>query len=65
MPREHEYDPISSHQYKKKIVMENKIVVPCLDTIMIAFFTRNIHLSSPFARKARLNTERVPPGHPI
>ena len=32
---------------------------------MIAFFPRNIHLSSLFARKGRVNTERVPPGHPI
>ena len=45
--------------------MEKKIVVPCLDIIMIAFFPRNIHLSSLFARKACLNTERVPPVHPI
>ena len=45
--------------------MEKKIIVPSLDIIMIAFFPRNIHASSLFARKARLNTERVPPGHPI
>ena len=46
--------------------MEKKIVVPCLEIkIMIAFFPRNIHLSSFVARKARLNTEQVPPGHPI
>ena len=32
---------------------------------MIAFFPRNIHWSSLFARKARENTERLPPGHPI
>ena len=32
---------------------------------MIAFSPRNIHLSSLFARKARANTERVPPGDPI
>ena len=32
---------------------------------MIAFFPRNIHWSSFFARKARVNTKRVPPGHPI
>ena len=42
-----------------------KIVVPCLDVIMIAFSPRNIQWSSLFARKARVNTERVPPGHPI
>ena len=40
-------------------------MVPCLDVIMIAFFPRNIQWSSLFARKARVNTERVPPGHPI
>ena len=45
--------------------MEKKIIVPSLDIIMIAFFPRNIHASSLFARKVRLNTERVPPGHPI
>ena len=39
--------------------------MPSLDVIMIAFFPRNIHLSSLFARKGRVNTERVPPGHPI
>ena len=44
---------------------KKKIVVPCLDVITIAFFPRNIHSSSLFARKARVNTERVPPGHPI
>ena len=44
---------------------EKKILVPCLDVIMIAFFPRNIQWSSLFARKARVNTERVPPGHPI
>ena len=32
---------------------------------MIALFPRNIHWSSLFARKARVNTERVPPEHPI
>ena len=32
---------------------------------MITFFQRNIHWSSLFARKARANTERLPPGHPI
>ena len=39
--------------------------MPSLDVIMIAFFPRNIHLSSLFAQKGRVNTERVPPGHPI
>ena len=33
--------------------------------IMNAFFPRNIKWSSHFARKARVNTEQVPPGHPI
>ena len=78
MPRGHENDPIYSLSiyarfagqffYKssqKKIVLGKKVVVPCLDVIMIAFFTRNIHRSSLFSRKARENTERVPPGHPI
>ena len=36
--------------------------MPCLDVIMIAFFPRNI--SSLLARKARVNTEQVLPGHP-
>ena len=39
--------------------------MPSLDVIMAAFFPRNIHLSSLFARKGRVNTERVPLGHPI
>ena len=39
--------------------------MPSLDVIMIAFFPRIILLSSLFARKGRVNTERVPPGHPI
>ena len=29
------------------------------------FFPRNVQWSSLFARKAHMNTERVPPGHPI
>ena len=45
--------------------MGKKIVVLCLDVIMNAFFPRNIQGSYLFARKARVNTERVPPGHPI
>ena len=32
---------------------------------MIDFSPRNKHWSSLFARKARVNTERAPPGHPI
>ena len=46
--------------------MGKKIVVPCLDVIMIAF-SRGIYNDlerSLFARKARVNTERVPPVHP-
>ena len=39
--------------------------MPCLDVKMITFFPRNIHWSSLFARKATVNTERVPLGHPI
>ena len=39
--------------------------MPCLDVIMIAFFPRNIQWRSLFAQKARVNTERVPPRHPI
>ena len=52
----HEHDPIYSLSiyarfpnqffffkfYQKKIVIGKKIVVPCLDVIMIAFFARNI-----------------------
>ena len=45
--------------------MGKKIVVPCLDVIMIPFFLRNIHRCPLFARKARVNAEQVPPGHPI
>ena len=36
-----------------------------LDAIMIAFFPRNIQRSFRFAQKARVNTERVPPGHAV
>ena len=55
MPRGHEYDSIYSLSIyerfsgqfflkfsKKKIVMGKKIVVPCLDVIMI-FFSREIY----------------------
>ena len=41
--------------------MRKKIVVPSLDVITIG----NIHWSSLFGRKARVNTERVHSGHPI
>ena len=49
----------------KKIVMGKKIIVPCLDVIMIAFFLRIIQWSSVFTWKACVNTEQVPPRHPI
>ena len=39
--------------------------MPCLDVIMIAFFPRNIQWSSLFPQKACVNTEQVPPEHPI
>ena len=74
MPRGHEHDLIYSHQYlralfglipRKRLQWEKKIVVPSLDVITNTFFPRNMHWSSLFARKARVNTERVPPGHPI
>ena len=79
MPRGHEHDPIYSLSICtrafwanfslsfpwKRLQWEEKIVVPCLDVIMNAFFPRNIQWSSHFARKARVNTEQVPPGHPI
>ena len=32
---------------------------------MITFLLRDIQWSSLFAREARVNTEQVPPGHPI
>ena len=49
----------------ESVRMEKKIVLPGLDVIMIAFFPRNIHWTSLFARKARVNTERVHPVHLI
>ena len=39
--------------------------MPSLDVITNTFFPRNMRWSSLFVRKARVNTERVPPGHPI
>ena len=45
--------------------MVKKVVEPCLDVIIIAFFPRNIQWSSLFAQKACVKTEQVPPGHPI
>ena len=50
---------------RKRLLWEKKIVVPCLDVIMISLFPKNIRRSSRFAQKASVNTERVPPGHPI
>ena len=50
---------------RKRLQWEKKIVVPCLDVIMITFLPTNNHWSSHFAQKAYVNTERVPPGHPI
>ena len=42
MPRGHEHDPIYSLS-TQKMVTGKKIVVTCLDVIMIAFSPRNIH----------------------
>ena len=40
--------------------------MPCLDVKMRAFFPRNIQCGgSLFVRKARVNTEGVPPGYPM
>ena len=77
MPRGQENDPMYSLRVYarfsgqffftfsyKKIVMGKKIVVPCLDVIRIAF-SRGVYNEVLFARKARVNTERVPTGHPI
>ena len=78
-PGGHEHDPIyllsictrafwanfSLSFHWKRLQWEEKIVVPCLHVIMNAFFTRSIKWSSHFARKARINTEQLPPGHPI
>ena len=50
--------------------MGKKIVVPCLDVMMIAFYPRNIQLSISLKDHIS-NTKRVqrivlmPPGHPI
>ena len=54
MPRGHELDPIWTRSVftlvnfsfrfpRKRLLWEKKIVVQCLDVIMIAFFPRNIH----------------------
>ena len=79
MPRGHEHDPIYSLSIyarafranfslsfpRKRLLWEKKIVVPCLDVIMVALFPRNIQWSSRFAQKVSVNTERVSAGYPI
>ena len=40
------------------------MVVPCLDVIKLVSREKYIEVLF-FARKAPINTERVPPGHPI
>ena len=70
----HEHDPIysltiytcfSGQFFLEKDCNGKKIVVTCLDVIMITFLLRDIQWSSLFAREARVNTERVPPEHTI
>ena len=67
MPRGHELASVIMWAFRTNFSLfsKKKIVVPCLDVMLVAFFPKNIHWSSLFARKARVNTERVPPGHPI
>ena len=60
--------PVFKHAFRDNFSLgfpRKNCNVPCLDVIMIAIFPRNILRSSLFARKAHVNTERVPPGHPI
>ena len=60
--------PVFKHAFRDNFSLSfprKNCNVPCLDVIMIAIFPRNIHWSSLFARKAHVNNERVPPGHPI
>ena len=77
-PKRHKHDPIYSISIyarfsgqfffkfsHKKDFQGKKIVVPCLDVIMIVFFAGNIQSRSLLARKAGANTKRVPPRHPI
>ena len=71
-PGGHEHDLIYSLSIRTRafwanfsLQWEKKIVVSCLDVIMNTFFPINIQWSSLFARKVPVNTERVPPGHPI
>ena len=79
MPRGHEHDLIYSLSIRTRafwanfslqwdcngIAMGKKDRCAVLDVIMNTFFPRNIQWSSLFARKVPVNTERVPPGHPI
>ena len=74
-PGGHEHDPIYSLSIctrafwanfslsfpRKRLQWEKKIVVPVFGCNKNAFFPR----SSVFTRKARVNTARVPPEHPI
>ena len=54
-----------SLSFPTKRLLGKKIIVPCLDVIMIAFFLWIIQWSSLFTWKACVNTEQVPPWHPI
>ena len=78
MPRWREHDPICSLSiyarfsgqffFKfsfKEIVMGKKAPYAVFGCNNDRLFPKNIQWSSLFARKARVNTERVPPGHPI
>ena len=65
MPGGHEHDPIYSlsiharlsgqffftFSYKKIVMEKKKVVMPCLDAIMIAFFPRN-HVKFSFCPKS-------------
>ena len=50
--------------YKKILMGKKKIVVLCLDVIMIAFLPEKYTVNSLLGRNALVNTERVPSGHP-
>ena len=78
MPRGHDHDPMYSLSIYarfsgqvfckfswKKIVIGKKDRCAVFGCKNKGLFPRNIQWSSPLARKARVNTERVPPGHPI
>ena len=64
MPRGHENDPVYSlgiyARFSSQFVIGEKIVVPCLNVIMIAFLKVLF-----FAQNSRVNTERVLPRHTI